>query len=473
MSNKEFKLNFPSNTTNSSIIVNNKDSQLRVRYLYEELSEYFTFLYNNHKGSEVSQPNKDLSIRINQILSKNILNLQLKCPFCKNTMMYSSLVNDFHDEKVKEELNNEKKKSFLFEKIIFDFVDLVFNMNEFDIFRSLVDILIRENYSFSHLLLMNYSESIRNKMKSHNENEKDDNDLNINYNIDLSQFNSRLIDFQMKLDDDSARRQKYLTGVYDYYIGKYYFYIKKDIEKGFQHIKKSVTNNYPPSFNFLGYIYMNNTYKNILPDEKQAFQLFQLGSEMGNSDAMTNLGYCYDKGIGCTKNQFTAFDLYLKSAMIGNINAMSNLGYSYRHGEGTDKNPNKAVEWLMKAANKGDASANVNLGFCYQTGFGVEQSYEKAFQLYKTASNSNIPEGLSNVGYCYENGYGVDQSYEKAFEYYYKAAMMNSISSILKIGEFYLNGKGVEKNEVEGKRFFQLAKEKGDSYADYALSFLK
>lgn len=78
MSNKEFKLNFPSNTTNSSIIVNNKDSQLRVRYLYEELSEYFTFLYNNHKGSEVSQPNKDLSIRINQILSKNILNLQLK-----------------------------------------------------------------------------------------------------------------------------------------------------------------------------------------------------------------------------------------------------------------------------------------------------------------------------------------------------------------------------------------------------------
>ena len=90
----------------------------------------------------------------------------------------------------------------------------------------------------------------------------------------------------------------------------------------------------------------------------QRFEYNSLSSEQGNSVAMCNLGYCYEKGIGTDENKTKAFELYEKSANIGNCPAMKNVGSYYEYGwGGVTKDLNKARECYTKAAAQGCTGA--------------------------------------------------------------------------------------------------------------------
>ncbi|GBC09532.1 hypothetical protein RclHR1_08950010 [Rhizophagus clarus] len=87
-----------------------------------------------------------------------------------------------------------------------------------------------------------------------------------------------------------------------------------------------------------------------------------------NANGQCKLGYCYDHGMGTTKNELKAFEWYLKSAENGNIMAQKNLGYCYLNGSGTVKNEIKAFEWCLKSAEGGNAEAQNYVGKCYYDG---------------------------------------------------------------------------------------------------------
>ena len=67
-------------------------------------------------------------------------------------------------------------------------------------------------------------------------------------------------------------------------------------------------------------------------------------AEAGYSDAMCNLGYCYEMGNGVEKNLAKAAEWYRKAADNGNEIAQSNLGIFYEYGKGVTKNYAEAVE---------------------------------------------------------------------------------------------------------------------------------
>ena len=56
------------------------------------------------------------------------------------------------------------------------------------------------------------------------------------------------------------------------------------------------------------------------------------------------LSVCYRNGIGCAKDEKKAVELYTKAADMGNVNAIYNLGVCYQHGTGCAKDEKKAVE---------------------------------------------------------------------------------------------------------------------------------
>ena len=56
---------------------------------------------------------------------------------------------------------------------------------------------------------------------------------------------------------------------------------------------------------------------------------------------------------------------YRKAAENGDPEAMANLGYMYQEGLGTPQNYSKAISWFRKAADKGSAKAMLSLGFVY------------------------------------------------------------------------------------------------------------
>ena len=79
---------------------------------------------------------------------------------------------------------------------------------------------------------------------------------------------------------------------------------------------------------------------------------------------MNMLGQCYNtagNGKGCDQNLTKAVELYEKSAQLGNSDAMYNLGECYETGDGVTKDFNKARKWYTKAAAQGDEDAQTIL----------------------------------------------------------------------------------------------------------------
>ena len=114
---------------------------------------------------------------------------------------------------------------------------------------------------------------------------------------------------------------------------------------------------------------------------------YQKAAEQGNAEAQFNLGLCYKRGEGVTKDYAKAVFWYHKAAEQGYAKAQCNLGNSYYNGEGVTKNYAKAVYWYSKAANQGLATAQLNLGNSYYNGEGVTKNYAKAVYWYGKAAN--------------------------------------------------------------------------------------
>ena len=80
-------------------------------------------------------------------------------------------------------------------------------------------------------------------------------------------------------------------------------------------------------------------------------------AEQGDASAQYNLGGCYKRGQGVTKDEAEAARWYRKAAEQGDAIAQHKLGVCYERGQGVAKDQSKAVRWYRKAAEQGNASA--------------------------------------------------------------------------------------------------------------------
>ena len=106
-----------------------------------------------------------------------------------------------------------------------------------------------------------------------------------------------------------------------------------------------------------------------------------------------------------------------EAADLGNINAINELGFKYSLGVGVEKNTGKAKELYMQAIEKEHPMAYYNLGCCY---FDNNQ-YAEAFEYFKKAAEKEIPQACNNLAVCYKYGLGVTKNEEQAL-YYFKQA---------------------------------------------------
>ena len=62
-------------------------------------------------------------------------------------------------------------------------------------------------------------------------------------------------------------------------------------------------------------------------------------------------------------------------AELGDAEAMLNLGLAFQEGDGIDKDFKKAVEWFERAVTKGNTHAMIELVMCYVKGLGVPKPF--------------------------------------------------------------------------------------------------
>lgn len=126
----------------------------------------------------------------------------------------------------------------------------------------------------------------------------------------------------------------------------------------------------------------------------------------------------YSFGLGKSHSFERAYDLYQKAAELGNLEAMCDLGYMYLVGQGVEIDKAKSAYWYKKSADLGYVHSMRDIGQSYLYGEGVDKNGELAVKYFSLACENNYSHGTTDLAYCYLNGIGVNKDLTKAKDLY-------------------------------------------------------
>jgi len=87
----------------------------------------------------------------------------------------------------------------------------------------------------------------------------------------------------------------------------------------------------------------------VKKDIREAIRLLRIAASGGITEALLDLGYSYEAGIGNRKNSKLAFEYYLKAAIRGNGQSIFEVGRLLWEGTGTERNRRLANIWFDRA----------------------------------------------------------------------------------------------------------------------------
>ena len=210
----------------------------------------------------------------------------------------------------------------------------------------------------------------------------------------------------------------------------------------------------------LGYIYLYGE-DPIKPDEKKAFQYYQMAAQQNDNIATNNLASLYYSGIGVEQSYATAAKLFQKAVDLGNSEAAVNLAFLYLAGSGVQKDSKAAINNFVIAAKAGNPTAQFMLGYAYYKGFVVPQDFGRAFELLKASADSGYDDAQVLVATLYREGLGIPQNYRKSIAYLQKAVRQGNLDAMMILAEIFTGGIKVSPNYYTAHVLYNLAAVRG------------
>jgi TPR repeat protein len=169
----------------------------------------------------------------------------------------------------------------------------------------------------------------------------------------------------------------------------------------------------------------------------RAMHVFQLLAARGDSDAMNNIGWMYQYGLGRPVDYAKALAWYRKSADLGAVSGQVNLAKMYEQGLGVKADPRMAARYYQAAARDHDLSSSAfDLAYAYQHGMGVPVDYAKAMTLFRqSADDDGEVAAMNQIGYLYQHGLGVKTNPQAAWCWYQLAAVNGHAASAAHLAE--------------------------------------
>lgn len=230
--------------------------------------------------------------------------------------------------------------------------------------------------------------------------------------------------------------------------------------------------------------------------KEDAFLYYNMSAEQGLLEALDEVAFCYDTGLGVSEDEEEAREFYKKAtytfspnaidtlaseywikdeythaakfsllaAGLGNSSSMHRLGILYQSGEGVKKDIKKAFSWFQKSAIKGDNSAYFELSECYRLGKGIEKNIALAniycfhAQAYEKEDKANYREYHNHYFETYWNGADIQE--EKFFSLCQSVSETDSLAQLY-LGHAYKQGWGCEENEELGNTWLFKAADNG------------
>lgn len=149
-------------------------------------------------------------------------------------------------------------------------------------------------------------------------------------------------------------------------------------------------------------IQLGNLCRDIEGDYDQGFSYFQQALDAGYAAANVCMGYSYMM----LKDYETERECYLKGAELGDTTCMYNLGATYEYGDGVSANKQTALEWYQKGAEAGDVDCMLKVAsFLYgEYGSSFDIDREEAWRLYSEAAVHGVPGAMGAIA-DYYNGH--------------------------------------------------------------------
>ena len=174
-----------------------------------------------------------------------------------------------------------------------------------------------------------------------------------------------------------------------------------------------------------GFIVGEHTTEIVEKDPSKAFEYFMISAKSNHAEAKNYVGFCYDQGIGITKNHKEAKNFYEQSAKQGNLNALYNLANCYEYGIGIVQNESKALENYKKLYEQDYVEAIYKMAWFYENGISVSINKRRALTLYKEAAEKGSSEAQYYLAQSYQDPTNGKPNIDEAKKWYYLAAKNN------------------------------------------------
>ena len=292
-----------------------------------------------------------------------------------------------------------------------------------------------------------------------------------------------------------------------YYIGLQYQHGLGAIQSNdvcLEYFHKSANLQNTAAMTAIANIHLNNK------EYEKAFEWLLKSSNLGDTSAMNNLGYLYQKGNGVDKDTNKAMEYYHRSAAMNNNHAMYNIGIIHL----LNNNNEESLVWFLKAANSGNSSAMNKLGDYYINTNAIEDAkkwykqsaslghkdannklkqlvtgqsmanndftkglqlyeqhnYQQAMQIFINCANKDNSEAMNYIADMYRMGTGVASNIMLSFEWYTRSANLNNADALCSLGYFYEKGIGVSSDYNRAFQLYSTSAEMGNAFAMYNLA---
>jgi TPR repeat protein len=109
--------------------------------------------------------------------------------------------------------------------------------------------------------------------------------------------------------------------------------------------------------------------------------------------------YSEASGYWHERNYAAAIPLLTKAAELGNTQAMTDLGFAYANARGVTTDYDKAVFWWRKAAERNDAQAERSMALMYSLGLGgLPQDYNRVGDYLSRAAKHGQVQAMYEFG---------------------------------------------------------------------------
>jgi TPR repeat protein len=184
-----------------------------------------------------------------------------------------------------------------------------------------------------------------------------------------------------------------------------------------------------------------------------AREVWQTLAEVGNGDALFNLGILAEDGLGEPRDLPKAEALYTSAANAGNFKAQYRLGLLYYAGTLLPRDADKARLYLTQAAEHGDKDAKDMLAQLGQPTaaltplqqaelLGGSGQHAQAVALYRSLADAGNATAQTRLAWAYEAGRGVTPDLQEAARRFELAARAGNAEAQYALAVMLRTGRG-------------------------------